>query len=131
MYEITSGTYCFRIEASEGSNSHGIAGVSRSNQVCTETEEIITVPNAFTPDNDEINDRFRPVLSFTPSEYRLIITDRKNNRLFETTSHLAEWDGTRNGSPLPPDVYLWFLKVRSLSGKYISKTGTVTIIKNR
>jgi gliding motility-associated-like protein len=78
-----------------------------------------------------INDMFRPVLSFTPSEYRLIITDRKNNRLFETTSYLAEWNGTRNGESLPEDVYLWFLTVRTPSGKTVSRTGTVTIIKNR
>ena len=131
MYEISSDSYCFRVEAFEGPNPHGAAGQSRSNQVCGETQEIITVPNAFTPDNDMINDKFRPVLSFTPSEYRLIITDRKNNNLFETTSHMAEWDGTRSGSPLPPDVYLWFLKVKTPSGKYLSRSGTVTIIKNR
>jgi gliding motility-associated-like protein len=131
MYDISSGSYCFRVEAYEGTNPHGIAGLSRSNQACREIQEVITVPNAFTPDNDNINDRFRPVLSFTPSEYRLIIADRKNNRLFETTSYQADWDGTKNGSPLSPDVYLWFLKVKTPSGKYVTRTGTVTIIKNR
>jgi gliding motility-associated-like protein len=131
MLEIESGQYCFRVEAYEGINPHGITGVSRSGQVCNETKEVITVPNAFTPDNDMINDRFRPVLSFSPTEYRLIITDRKNNRLFESSSHLTEWDGTRNGDLLPPDVYLWFLKVKTPSGKNISRTGTVTIMKNR
>ena len=132
MYDISSDSYCFKVEAYEGTNPHGIAGVSSSNQVCSETQEIITVPNAFTPDNDNINDRFRPVLSFTPSEYRLIITDRKNNRLCSRpTSWQAEWDGTRNGNSLAPDVYLWFLKVKTPSGKYLTRTGTVTIIKNR
>jgi gliding motility-associated-like protein len=131
MYEIVSGQYCFRVEAYEGTNPLGISGLSRSNQACSETEEIITVPNAFTPDNDMINDRFRPVLTFTPAEYRLIITDRKNNRLFETTSYQEEWDGTRNGSTLPVDVYLWYLKLKTPSGKSVSRTGTVTIIKNR
>jgi gliding motility-associated-like protein len=131
MYEIAAGKYCFFVEAYEGTNPVGISGISRSNQVCSETEEIITVPNAFTPDNDMINDFFRPVLSFTPSEYRLIITDRKNNRLFETSSYQAEWDGTRNGVSLSEDVYLWFLNVKTPSGKNVSRTGTVTIIKNK
>jgi gliding motility-associated-like protein len=131
MYEIASGSYCFRVEAYEGTNPHGITGLSRSSQACGETEEVITVPNAFTPDNDMINDLFRPVLSFTPSRYKLIITDRKNNKVFETTSHLAEWDGTNNGNPLPPDVYLYFLSVTTPSSKNVSRTGTVTIIKNR
>jgi len=131
MFDIVSHSYCFRVEAYEGPNPNGITGLSRSNESCNETQEIITVPNAFTPDNDLINDRFRPVLSFTPPEYRFIITDRKNNRLFETTTPMAEWDGTRNGTPLPPDVYLWFLKVKTTSGKYVTRTGTVTIIKSK
>jgi gliding motility-associated-like protein len=131
MYDITAGTYCFRVEAYEGVNPHGIEGVSRSNQACSTIKEIITVPNAFTPDHDLINDTFKPVLSFAPLEYRLIITDRKNNRLFETTSWQDEWDGTRNGNLLPEDVYLWFLKVKTPSGNNVSRTGTVTIIKNR
>jgi gliding motility-associated-like protein len=131
MYEIEAGKYCFAVEAYEGINPVGISGISRSNQACAETEENITVPNAFTPDNDMINDLFRPVLSFTPAGYRLIITDRKNNRLFETSSFQAEWDGTRNGVSLAEDVYLWFLTVKTPSGKTISRTGTVTIIKNR
>jgi len=131
MYVITSGTYCFRVEAYEGTNPYGIVGISKSNMACSEIKEVITVPNAFTPDNDLINDRFRPVLSFAPVEYILIITDRKNNRVFESTSYQAEWDGTRNGSSLPEDVYLWFLKVKTPSGDYLSRTGTVTIIKNR
>jgi len=131
MYEIEAGKYCFVVEAYEGINPHGISGLSRSDQVCSETVENITVPNAFTPDNDMINDLFRPVLSFTPTGYRLLITDRRNNRLFETTSFQVEWDGTRNGVSLPEDAYLWYLTVKTPSGKTVSRTGTVTIIKNR
>jgi gliding motility-associated-like protein len=93
--------------------------------------ERITVPTAFTPDNDLVNDLFKPVLSFIPLEYHLVITDRQNNILFESTDHQAQWDGTRNGNPLSQGVYLWFLKVKTPSGKIISKSGTVTIIKNR
>jgi gliding motility-associated-like protein len=115
----------------EMSNPHGITGQSISSRICTEPTELITVPNIFTPDNDLINDVFRPVLSFTPLDYQLIITDRKGIVLFESKDFLEVWDGTHNGTPQPQDVFLWFLKVTTPSGKSISKTGTVTIYINR
>ncbi|MFN8210963.1 MAG: gliding motility-associated C-terminal domain-containing protein [Bacteroidales bacterium] len=131
MNEVTGAELCFYVEAFENTNQYGISGISRSNTVCIPVQERITVPNAFTPDNDNINDIFRPVLSFTPSDYRLIITDRQNNRLFETTDHLLGWDGTKGGDSLPRDVYVWYLSLKTPSGQRINRTGTVTIVKTR
>jgi gliding motility-associated-like protein len=131
MYEVTGNEVCFYINASETSNPHGITGESLSTTVCTEPTEVITVPNVFTPDNDLINDFFKPVLSFTPLEYYLVISDRKSTVLFETRDFKEEWDGTYRGNPQPQDVFLWFLKVTTPSGKSISKTGTVTIYHNK
>ncbi len=131
MYEVNGDKVCFFIDASETDNPYGISGESKSSEICTSPTEIITVPNVFTPDNNLINDLFRPVLSFTPLEYQLIISDRQNNILFETRDYLASWDGTRNGNPQPQGVYLWYLKLKTPSGKTISKTGTITIIRTR
>lgn len=125
MYDISSGEACFYIEAFEAGNKYGINSRSRSSQACFEPEEVITVPNVFTPGNDLINDTFRPVLSFTPAEYHLIISDRKGKTLFETYDYAEEWDGSSAGKE---DVYLWFLKLKSPSGKLTTKSGTVTMI---
>lgn len=131
MFEITGNEICFYISAAENTNIHGITGESRSASVCTETTEKITVPTAFTPDNNLVNDKFSPVLSFTPSAFHLVITDRQNNIMFESNDYQAQWDGTRNGSPLPEGVYLWFLRITTPSGKTVIRSGTVTLIRNR
>jgi len=131
MYEVSAEDVCFYIKASEISNPHGITGESRSAQICTLPSEVITVPNVFTPDGDLLNDKFKPVLSFTPKDYHLIITDRNGRLLYETRNHLDEWDGTHNGNPQSQGVTLWFLKVNTPSDKTITRTGTVTIIRNR
>lgn len=131
MYEVTGNDICFYISATEITNLHNITGESRSDAVCTETTERIMVPTAFTPDNNLVNDMFSPVLSFTPTEYHLVITDRQNNIMFESSDFQAQWDGTKNGTPLSQGVYLWFLRVKTPSGKIITRSGTVTIIKNR
>jgi gliding motility-associated-like protein len=131
MYEVSGGEVCFYINASETLNPYGIAGHSSSARLCTEATEIITVPNVFTPDNDLVNDLFRPVLSFAPVDYHLIIRNRRGQVLFETRDFKQEWDGTYNGNLQPQDVYLWFLRLTTPSGKSISKSGTVTIYRSR
>ena len=94
----------------------------------TESDTIV-VPNVFTPNYDGVNDLFNPVLSFIPSDYHLIISDRRGNVLFERKVYDKSdaWDGSGKGN----GVYLYFLKVTAPSGKIFSKRGTVTIINNR
>jgi gliding motility-associated-like protein len=130
MYDVTGSELCFYISATEKSNPFGITGQSNSSVLCTEPTEIITVPNVFTPNNDLVNDFFRPVLSFTPQKYHLVISDRRGKIIFETNDHLEEWDGSQRGNTNADAVCLWFLETTTPSGKSISKTGTVTIIKS-
>jgi hypothetical protein len=70
------------------------------------------------------------VLTFTPSDYRLVIRSRQGKTLFETNDFMASWDGSDNGNPVPEGVYLWFLKIKTPEGKSISRSGTVTVVKN-
>jgi gliding motility-associated-like protein len=127
MYEITLKEVCFMVKAIESSNPYTVNGESSSSVVCTPVSEVITVPNLFTPDNNGLNDLFRPVLSFTPVDYQLIITDANRKTVFETKDYSQEWDGTRNGDHLPEGLYLWFLRIRTPSGRIVEKSGTITI----
>jgi len=131
MLEASLKEICFQIKEVEASNPYGISGVSKSQVECIPVIENIIVPNIFTPDNNSVNDLFRPVLSFTPLSYRLLITDMKRRVLFETTDFMDSWDGTTNGVPQPEGVHLWFLTAKTPSGREIVKTGTITIIHNR
>ena len=128
MYDVTGNEVCFYLSAAETSNPYGVEGESKSSAACLTPTENITIPNVFTPNNDLKNDRFKPVLSFTPVEYNFIISNRQGKVLFETRDYLEDWDGSLNGVPQPQGVYLWFLKVTTPTGKKISRTGTVTII---
>ena len=130
MYEATSPEICFIVSASESDNPWTAGGTSRSNIACSEVIENITVPNLFTPDGDNVNDLFRPVLSFTPVSYHFIVSDRNGGSLFETRDHMESWDGISGGRAMPPGVYLWFLRTTTPSGKTFSKTGTITIYRS-
>ncbi len=131
MYEVSQPEICFLIRAVEASNPYVVNGETRSQVVCIPVVEKVTVPNMFTPDNNSLNDLFRPVLSFTPLSYRLVITDMKRKTIFETTDFLESWDGTRVGVSQPEGVYLWFLNARTPAGRELVRTGTVTIVHNR
>lgn len=130
MYYITGPTICFYITANENMNEFGIRGISLSNTVCLQPEEKVFVPNAFTPDGDNVNDFFRPFMSFIPASFLLVVTDRNSNILFESTDYLKPWDGKRNGDYLPAGVYLWYVRITAPSGNTIRKNGTVTILRN-
>ncbi|MEE4117375.1 MAG: gliding motility-associated C-terminal domain-containing protein [Marinilabiliaceae bacterium] len=121
---------CYYIEAVEGNNPHTSSYLASSDTVCIYLEPLVWMPNAFTPNGDLVNDEFYPHLSFTPVEFYFIITGRSGIRLFETNSYPGIWDGTAGGEKLRPDVYLWFLRVKSPGGRIIEKNGTVTILKN-
>ena len=131
MYEVSLSDVCLMIRAVESSNPWSVNGESNSSVVCIPVIEKITAPTTFTPDNNSVNDLFRPVLSFTPLSYKLVITDLQRRTLFVTTDFLEAWDGTKSGQSQPEGVYLWFMNARTPSGKEMTRTGSVTIIHNR
>jgi gliding motility-associated-like protein len=130
MYELVNEAVCFYIMAERGGNFNPMV-TSSSNIICFESSENIFVPNAFTPDDNGLNDLWKPVLSFTPVTYHLVVRSRTGGSIFETDTFLQSWDGTYRGSKLPPDVYLWHLKVVTPSGRKIERRGTLALIYNQ
>ncbi len=129
MYEITGSEICFRLTAL-GNLTDGAVYQSVSNTTCIDAPDSFFMPNAFTPDGNGLNDFFGPVMAFTPTEFLLIIRDRGGRVLFRTSNYAEQWNGTWRGGKLPPDVYLWFLRIKTPSGKLTEKTGTVALIYN-
>lgn len=89
-------------------------------------------PTAFSPNNDGVNDGFRPLTGCEILAYNLQIFDRWGNLLFETSDPDQSWNGMLNGKPLSTGVYVWWLDytVRE-NGQPESKivTGDVAIVK--
>ncbi|HBX50212.1 MAG TPA: hypothetical protein DEH02_03980, partial [Bacteroidales bacterium] len=77
-------------------------------------EPYIFVPNSFTPNGDGNNDLLYLYTNMADDVY-LAIYDRWGNKVFETTSIAQGWDGTYNGKPCDPAVFVYHLKVRCLN----------------
>ncbi|MFH1120427.1 MAG: gliding motility-associated C-terminal domain-containing protein [Bacteroidota bacterium] len=72
---------------------------------------VLQVPNAFTPDNDLLNDVFRPVLGeILPSKYLLQVFNRWGEIVFETNNPDEAWDGTFLGNPASRGTYIYKLE---------------------
>lgn len=93
----------------------------------------IYVPNAFTPNNDGVNEVF--ILEGTdidPTRFTLQVFDRWGEKIFETNDPQGFWNGSvNNGSYYAPDgLYTWRAVVYSLStAERIELTGTVTLLR--
>lgn len=88
----------------------------------------IYVPTAFTPNNDGKNDVIQ-VNSGVVSELEFAIFDRWGEKVFETDNTNDFWDGTYNGKPLAPQVFVYYLKATCFNGEEFEKKGNITLIR--
>ena len=72
-------------------------------------EDLIIVPNAFTPNGDGLNDEFVVRGSL---EIELVrIYNRWGEIIFESSGAGPSWDGTHNGQSLNRDVFIYSSKL--------------------
>ena len=107
-----------------------IDSISQNNIISVKAGGTFFVPNAFTPDGDNINDIFIPKHTGVLAEnYSMHIYDRWGMRVFETADINEGWDGKIKGDPADTDVYVWLIEGVYVGGKTFSQTGTVTLIR--
>ncbi|TVR81554.1 MAG: PKD domain-containing protein [Chitinophagaceae bacterium] len=95
----------------------------------TECGADIFVPNTFTPNGDEINDK----VYVRSREVQDIIFFRIFNRwgelLFETNDMSQGWDGRHNGIMLNADVFAYHVRATCGNGQIVEKYGNVTLLR--
>lgn len=98
-------------------------------------QDLLYIPNAFSPDGDGVNDFF-----YIPSNPRishilkLDIYDRWGNHLFERASfptgdQALGWDGSFHGKKMNPAVFVYKIKYLLKNGKIKESYGNFTLIK--
>lgn len=103
--------------------------------ILTMGEEIlIYVPNAFTPDGDQYNQEFKPVISngFDPYDYSFYIYNRWGELIFESHDADFGWPGTFGvgGEICQDGVYTWLIEYKSLlTTKREKLNGSVNLIR--
>ncbi len=111
------------------SNTGGCSGTDTIDITVYKVEAGLYVPNAFTPNGDNLNDVFRPVQLGMKYLHYFKIYNRFGQLVFSTTLLNAGWDGKVNGKPQNPDIYVWIAEGIDYENKQIFKKGTVALIR--
>lgn len=93
--------------------------------------ETFFIPNAFTPNNDGVNDEFA-VLGKSITDFRMYIFDRWGELIFETNNLNKPWNGKlSDGSVSMPGVYPYRIdyKLQSSKSRQLTKIGSVTLVR--
>lgn len=89
-------------------------------------------PEAFSPNNDQLNDVFRFLGGESMDEFTFIIYNRLGEIVFTGNSLTDEWDGTYQGKPCPWGIYGWNVLFKSNKfgfSKSGERKGFVTIVR--
>ncbi|MCS6916555.1 MAG: gliding motility-associated C-terminal domain-containing protein [Chitinophagales bacterium] len=105
------------------------------NNGCTSTDTLrvgsacpFFIPNAFTPNNDGINDEFR-IYTDGNQEFEFKIFNRWGQLLFQTNDPSKGWDGRYQGVPQEMGVYVYALETLFTNGTRKVRTGNLTLIR--
>lgn len=90
----------------------GCATLELSTTLPCQPECELEIPNIFSPNRDEQNDEFGAYTNCAVTDFTLQVYSRWGQLVFSTTDPDRRWDGTKDGRPLPMDVYLYRMVYR-------------------
>ncbi len=105
----------------------GDGGCFATDSVLIKVLIAITIPNAFSPNNDGINDVWNVKGLSNYGNARIEIFARNGQLVYKSTGYNIPWDGKRNGQPLPAGVYYYIIEPNDRG--YGKLTGFVTIVR--
>ena len=90
----------------------------------------IIFPNAFSPNNDLVNDTYKPIILPDQhiTKYNFAIYDRWGEKVFSTTDKYAGWDGKQNNMDAPIATYFYMVNYENY-GKNKKLKGDLILIR--
>jgi len=107
-------------------------GCINSDSVRVEVTNIfdVLIPNAFSPNNDGVNDLFRIIRTRGLRDFVAFrVFNRWGNMVFESSDFEGEWDGTHKGQALEMGVYVYYIAATTYLDEPFVHKGNITLIK--
>ena len=101
--------------------------VENQEEIFSELEEEVTLPNIFTPNNDGANDFFEITIG-EKQDFQIVVINHMNKVVFQSNSVDFRWDGMLpSGDPAPSGNYVYFISAKTMSGKDFVKSSKLRI----
>lgn len=119
MFEVTLTAY----------DIYGCSSIEKNVIQVNAPLEFITIPNAFTPNGDGLNDTFIPKLRAVTT-FSMDIFNTWGEKMYSVSGLESKgWDGIYQGQVSPPGNYLYQITYTSRDGQLFTRTGGVTLIR--
>ncbi|MBA3900323.1 MAG: gliding motility-associated C-terminal domain-containing protein, partial [Bacteroidetes bacterium] len=92
----------------------------------------VYIPNAFTPNDDELNDFFGPIgAGINQAGFYMAIYNRWGERIYETNQLSRPWNGRhqKSGTMQSKGIYTYTINLQDLEGINSTFNGTVTLLR--
>ena len=102
--------------------------LSFSNLIKYEQNVMLLIPDAFTPNGDNVNERFE-IKGLFINSFKISVFNRWGQVVFQSDDILQSWDGTINGANAPAGYYTYKTEISDIEDKPFVKEGTVLLIR--
>jgi gliding motility-associated-like protein len=126
-------------DVSSGTNFVIYRIVSTTPEGCMAEDELVVrifstgpsifVPNAFTPNNDGLNDRIRPILAGIERLEYFRIFNRYGQIVFESREPESGWDGRYKSQLQGSGTFVYQIQAIDFTGEVLKQSGTFTLIR--
>ena len=107
--------------------------VTQTDSVASDSTTVLTstlvVPNAFSPNNDQINDVFKVKSYQNIVEFHAYIFNRWGQKLYEWTNIDGGWDGTYRGNDVKQGTYFVLVKAKGADGETYNIRKDVNLLR--
>ena len=100
---------------------------SVSQNVLVKDELLIFIPNAFSPNNDGLNDVFR-ITGLGFDNIKMSIYSRWGEKIYESND-FKEWNGIYKGADVQTGVYLYMMTITDSKGWKSYRSGEIHLVR--
>ena len=106
-------------------------GIVDSFRVSVIDENLVFMPNAFTPNNDGLNDVLQPILVGMSRLRSFKVFDRYGQLVYYSLKGGSSegWNGSYKNQPASVGVYYWIIELVDAEGKDRVEKGSVTLLR--
>ncbi len=100
----------------------------QSTETCIELAASLRLPNAFSPNGDNVNDTF-VAGDGVFNNFQMLVYNRWGDLVFQTTDATVGWDGTIGTKDAPSGSYLYRASYTNADNFTIRRSGSVALIR--